>query len=102
MLIASFGAPGAPPLGGFREDVIATLGPFVGTTQVQKFFTSLESEIRKQAEIGARRAIPDITAEVESTARTTLAPIVTGAIAVGALGFIMGGIALYFATKGRK
>lgn len=90
MLIA-----GPTGFGGFREDVVSVLGPILGTSRVNSFIASLEREIRSQAEAGARQAIPDIKAEVEVTARETVRPYVIGAIAVGALGGVLGGWALW-------
>ena len=81
--------------GGFREDVVGALGPFLGTGQVTSFINSLEAEIRAQAEAGARQAIPDIKIEVEQTARSTVLPYVAAALILGAFGAIAGGLALY-------
>ncbi len=96
--------------GGFREDVVGALGPFLGTTRVNTFINSLEAEIRRQAEAGARQAIPrirteaeagarqaipDITLAVEQKARDTVRPFVITAIALGVLGAVVGGFALW-------
>lgn len=86
-------------LGGFREDVVSVLGPVVGTNRVIDFINGLEREIRVQAEAGARNAIPDITAEVKSTAETAVKPLVVSAIVVGALGGILGAVALWRTRK---
>jgi hypothetical protein len=96
--------------GGFREDVVGTLGPILGTTRVTTFIDSLETEIRRQAkagaeaaipriraeaESGAREAIPDITLQVQHQAREAVKPLVFSAIAAGALGLAVGGWALW-------
>lgn len=82
-------------LGGFREDVVGTLGPFLGTARVNSFITSLQAEIRREAEVGARQAIPDIKLEVEQTARAAVRPFVIVAVVLGAVGAVVGGFALW-------
>lgn len=105
MLVASLAG-----LGGFREDVVGTLGPIIGTSRVTTFIDSLEAEIRRQAragaeaaipkikreaEAGAREAIPDITLQVRHEARESVKPLVIGAIVAGAVGAAVGGYALW-------
>ncbi len=82
-------------LGDFTSDVVSTLGPFIGESRVRSFVTSLENKIRSEAEAGARQAIPDITTEVENTAKQAVMPYVIGAMIVGAIGGVLGGLALW-------
>lgn len=93
MLVAS------AQFGGFREDLVSVLGPILGTSKVNSFLTSLEAEIRKQAEAGARAAIPDIEARVRAEARSAVQPLVIASIAVSGLALVVGGVALW---RGRR
>ncbi len=89
----------ASPLGGFREDAVSILGPLLGTDRVISFINSLERDVRIQAEAGARNAIPDITAEVRAAAEATIKPLVVSAIVVGALGGLLGAVAIWRSRK---
>jgi hypothetical protein len=88
-------------LGGFREDLVSVLGPILGTSKVNSFINSLEAEIRKQAEAGARQAIPDIRLQVREEATSAVKPLAIAAIAAGGLGLIVGIVAIW-RTRGRK
>lgn len=94
MLTASF-----TPFGGFREDAVNMLSSILGKDRVLSFINGLETEIRTQAEAGARQAIPDIEAEVRRTAKSAVTPLVVTAIAVGALGGVLGTWALLRTRK---
>jgi hypothetical protein len=85
-------------LGGFREDLIDTLGPLVGRGKITSTLTSMETYIRSQAEAGAREAIPEITAAVEAEAESTIKPYLLGAFGIGLVALAFGGAA-YFGMR---
>ena len=91
MLASQIGAP----FGGFREDVVSTLGPLIGQQRINQFLSGMEGYIRGEAEAGARQAIPDIRLEVEAAADAKIRPVAYLAIGAGVLGAILGGFALW-------
>ncbi len=106
MLVASPISFHGTGLGDFKADAISILGPLLGKDRVRSFIRdgerkikAVEAKIRKEAEAGARKAIPDIRAEVEDAAKKAVKPIVTVAIAVSAVGIILGGVALWRTRK---
>jgi len=88
-----------PGLGDFTSDIVSTLGPLVGEAKVRTFMRGLETKIRTEAEAGARKAIPDITAEVKVAAKSAVKPIVTAALVAGAAGAVLGGIAIWISWR---
>jgi uncharacterized FAD-dependent dehydrogenase len=91
MLVASFA--------GFREDFVGTLGPFIGADRAGRIVTSFETKIRSEAEIGARKAIPDIELAVGQRARQAVKPYVIASLATGVVALAVGGFALYRSWK---
>jgi hypothetical protein len=89
----------ATPFGGFQEDAVSILGPILGKDRVLSFVSSMRADVRREAEAGARKAIPDITSEVERTAARKVTPLVGAAIGAGLLGAALGGIAYYRTRK---
>jgi len=74
---------------GIREDVINTIGPFLGKQKVANAYDKAMTEIRRQAETGARagvkKEIPTIETKVRqeatTAARAGVKPLVIGAFA---------------------
>jgi len=85
----------APPLGGFAEDTADALGPLLGRQRVLNFVHGIENKIRTEAETGARKSIPDITAAVEHKAKAAIMPAVIGLAVASGLALTVGGFALY-------
>ncbi len=78
---------------GIREDVINTVGPFIGKAKVARAYDAAMAEIRRQAETGARtgvnKEIPTIEkkvrAEATLAAREGVTPLVVGSFAAAGI-----------------
>jgi hypothetical protein len=86
-------------LGDARSDIVSALAVFMGKSKAEAWMRSLESVIKTKAQQGAEAAIPKIRAEVESSARKIVTPMIVTAGAIGAVGVLLGGFALYKSRK---
>lgn len=86
-------------LGDARSDIVSALAVFMGKSKAESWMRSLETLIQTKARQGAEAAIPKIRAEVESSARKIVTPMIVTAGAIGAVGVLLGGFALYKSRK---
>jgi hypothetical protein len=83
-------------LSGFREDIInSPIGTLVGKERVGSFIDKAYAEIRAQAKAGAEQAAPGIQAKVKKI----VVPLFVGAASAGAVGLIVGIIAIVKAKR---
>jgi hypothetical protein len=71
-------------LGGFREDFVGTVGIVMGKAKAAKFLDDFEALVEQKAAIGAQKKVK---------------PMIIGAMAVGGLGLLLGGVALVVAMR---
>jgi hypothetical protein len=77
---------------GVHEDFVSGLSIVLGRAKAEATVTGLEQYIRDQAKAGVLSAVPTIQSKI--TAQIKRNPYILGSIGVGALGLLVGVIAL--------